>query len=71
MAQTVFLNCTADKSASRKVDVKDHKNSAASVSAAASGDITVSYDPAVITTLTMFDSAIATLRQLAISAGLK
>ena len=70
MAQNTFLNATADKSAASKVDGQDHRH-VTSVGSSASGDISITYDSAVITKLTTFDSAVAALRKLAISAGLK
>jgi len=70
MAQSVFLNATADAGAARKADGQDHVHSC-SGGASASGALTISYDPAIVTNLTLFDSLLRALRQRAIAGGLK
>lgn len=69
MAQNTFINATADKSSSSTPDsLHYHKVSGGT---SASGDFTISYDNAVVTTLNQFDSLVRQIRQRAIGAGLK
>lgn len=69
MAQNTWINATADKSASRKGD-GDHIHTV-SGGTSASGDLTVSFDNTVVTTLSLYDSLMRAARLRAIGAGLK
>lgn len=65
MAQSVFVNITLDGNASKKVDGADHKHDS-SRGAAAANDVTLSFDPATVKTVTILKSAVAAaLRQIA------
>lgn len=68
MAQNTWINITADKGSrpNHTSDLHDAKGGTA-----AAGDLTVSYDSAVITSLGTFDTAIAAARLRAIGGGLK
>lgn len=68
MAQNTWINITADKGTRPNHTSDLHQASGGS---AASGDLTVSYDSAVITNLGTFDTALASARQRAIAGGLK
>lgn len=69
MAQNIFINVGADKSAATTHESQHHNTASGGTSA--SGDFTVSYDSAVVTSLNVFDSLMKTARQRAIAAGLK
>lgn len=69
MAQNIFINATADKSAASTPDSQHHHTVIGG--AAASGDLTVSFDNTVVTSLNVFDSLIKQVRLRAVSAGLK
>jgi hypothetical protein len=69
MAQNIWINATADKSAATAPSGKG--NHAIAGGASASGDFTISYDSAVVTNLNMFDSLVMAARLRAIGAGLK
>jgi hypothetical protein len=56
MAQTVFINVTADKNAPKIADRTAHTHQAKR-GAAAAADLTVSFDPAVLTTAHSVQSA--------------
>lgn len=68
MAQNTWINITADKGTrtDHTHDVHEAKGGTA-----ASGDLTISFDSAVITSLGTFDTAVATARLRAIAGGLK
>lgn len=68
MAQNTWINITADKGA-RPDHTSDRHD--AKGGTAASGDLTISYDSAVITNLGLFDTAVAAARFRAMAAGLK
>ena len=69
MAQNTFINVAVDKSAATKPD-NNHLHSV-SGGASASGDMTVSLDNTVVTTLNMFDSVMKAVRLRLVSGGLK
>lgn len=69
MAQNTWINLTSDKSASSTPDSQHHHS--VSGGTAATGDLTVSYDSAVVTSLNIFDSLVRAARLRAIGAGLK
>lgn len=69
MAQNVFINVGADKSAATTHEGQHHNSVSGGTSA--SGDFTVSYDSAVVTNLNVFDSLMKTARLRAMAAGLK
>lgn len=70
MAQNVFLNLTVDASASSRTNIADHQHTV-SGGTSASGDLTLSYDSAKITSLALLEGAILALRRRALAAGLK
>lgn len=70
MAQNTWVNVTIDAAASRKVDNADHRHTVAGGTAAAN-DLTISWDSAKITSLSILDSAYASARQRAAAGGLK
>lgn len=69
MAQNIWINAVADKATAQTQDNLHHHT--VTGGASASGDFTVSFDNAVVTTLAAFDSLIRQVRQRAIAAGLK
>lgn len=69
MAQNTWINVVGDKSAATKTD-GDHVHSV-SGGAAAAGDLTVSYDSTVVTTLRAFDTLLRAARARVVSGGLK
>jgi hypothetical protein len=69
MAQNVFINANADKSASKTPDNLHYHT--VSGGAAASGDFTISYDSTVVTTLAMFDTLVRQVRLRLQGGGLK
>ena len=69
MAQNTWINLTADKSAATTPPGSHHHAVAGGTSA--TGDLTVSFDSAVVTTLNVFDSLVQAARQRAVAAGLK
>jgi hypothetical protein len=69
VAQNQFINVTADLGASKKPDQSDHRH-LIGPGAAASGDLTVSWDSAKFTNRTMVKSALlAILQQLSSQIG--
>lgn len=70
MAQNTWINITADASSSSRPDHNSEVHTAKG-GTSASGDLTVSYDSAVVTNLGMFDKMLASARQRAVSGGLK
>jgi hypothetical protein len=66
MAINNWANVTLSGAAANQPDRSDHKNTAAGGSADG-GSLTVAWDSAVITRMTLFDSAVATARALASS----
>lgn len=69
MAQNTWINLGADKSAASKPDGEGHHTANGGTSA--SGDFTISYDSAVVTSLVMFDSLVRAARLRAQAGGLK
>lgn len=69
MAQNTWINATSDKSAASTPAGNQHH--AVSGGTSASGDFTISYDSAVVTSLNVFDSLVAAARLRAQGAGLK
>jgi len=69
MAQNTWINITADKAVTTKTD-GDHSHTV-SGGTSASGDFTVSYDNAVVTKLSVYDTLARAARQRAIAGGLK
>lgn len=69
MAQNTWINAGADKSASKTPD--DYHHHTVSGGTSASGDFTISYDSAVVSTIAVFDSLVRAARQRAIAGGLK
>lgn len=69
MAQNVWINASADKSSGTVQDSLHHHTIAGGT--AASGDFTVSFDSAVVTSLAIFDSLMKQVRQRVIGGGLK
>lgn len=67
MAQNTWINCAADKAAA----TAPSPHHAVSGGASASGDFTISYDSAVVTSLNVFDGLVRTVRQRVVGAGLK
>jgi hypothetical protein len=66
MATNTWVNVTLDAAAGKKPDRADHKNNV--VGGTADGaNFTVAFDSAVITTLTQFDSCVASARLRAAS----
>jgi hypothetical protein len=70
MAQNTWLNTAVGKNSANIPDKRDHVHSVTG-GAAAAGDMTVSWDSAVVTNLNTWDSAIAAMRKRAIGGGLK
>lgn len=66
MAINNWANVTLDPAATSKNDRADHRNTG-TPAAADGGNLTVAWDSAVITRLTLFDSAVATARAIAAS----
>jgi len=66
MAQNQWINVTLDPSATKKVDKSDHKNTA-SQAGSATGSLTISFDSAVITNMTLFNSCVDAARAIAAS----
>jgi hypothetical protein len=64
MAIDTWLNVTLGGGATKQPDRADHRNTAGG-SGADAGNLTVAFDSAVITRMTLFDSAVATARALA------
>lgn len=64
MAINQWVNVTLNPSAGSIPDRADHKNKATQ-GTSASGSLSVSWDSAVILTLTEFDSAVASARLIA------
>jgi hypothetical protein len=58
MAQDRFVNLTLDPSAPKKPDNVDHRHGVVSGSAAASGDVTLSFDSTKVTSKTILDSVV-------------
>lgn len=69
MAQNAWINAAADKAAASNPTGNHHH--VVSGGTSASGDFTVSYDSAVVTSLNVFDSLVRAVRQRAIAGGLK
>lgn len=59
MAQNNWINVTLSPAAAKQPDRSDHGNSIAR-GASASGDLTISFDSAKITSVTLMKSAVAT-----------
>lgn len=57
MAQDRFINITLDANASSRIDHSNDKHSQ-KLGAAAAGDLTISYDTAKFTSLSLFRSAV-------------
>jgi hypothetical protein len=62
MAINKWVTVTLDPAATSKNDRVDHRNTSA-LTGADGGNVTVAIDTAVITRLTLLDSALATARQ--------
>lgn len=58
MAQDRFINITLDATASNRVDRSNDRHSKG-LGASASGDLTISYDTAKFTSMSLFRSAVA------------
>lgn len=69
MAINTWVNVTRDANAPSKKDRVDHIHRCVSGTADA-GDLTIAWDSATITSLTIFDSAVTQARRLAITRGL-
>lgn len=69
MAQNTWINLGADKSTASKPDGEGHHTASGGTSA--SGDFTISYDSAVVTSLSIFDSLVRAARLRAMGGGLK
>ena len=64
MAQDKFINVGIDQGAAKKTDLNDHRH-AVTNGASSSGDLTVSWDSAKFTTVTLMRGALLQiLRQL-------
>jgi hypothetical protein len=66
MAINTWANVTLSPAAANQPDRQDHKNTAAPGTADA-GNLTVAWDSAVITRMTLWDSAVANARLIALS----
>lgn len=66
MAINKWANITLDPAAGSKTDRNDHRNTTAN-GTADGGNLTVAWDNAVVTTLTKWDSCVASARLLAAS----
>lgn len=66
MAINQWANVTLSGAAPSQPDRQDHKNSGAP-GTADGGNLTVAWDNAVITRMTLWDSAVATARMIAMS----
>lgn len=66
MAINKWVNVTLSGGAASQPDRGDHKNSG-TPAAADGGNLTVAWDTAVITRMTLWDSAVATARLQALS----
>lgn len=66
MAINTWINVTLSPAAPVQPDRQDHRNTTGS-SGADGGNLTVAFDSAVITRLTLWDSAVASARALAAS----
>lgn len=71
MAQNIWINVTADKTIVNNPNAGRHGGSTVAGGASASGDFTISYDNAVITTLNTFDSLVRSVRARLAASGLK
>lgn len=70
MAQNYFNNVTADKGVSTK-DPSQHAHLVNGSTTTPSGDLTLSYDTTVVTTVAILDSLVKAARARAIANGLK
>lgn len=66
MSINTWINVTLSPAAANQPDRQDHKNSSTG-SGADAGNLTVAWDSAVITRMTLWDSAVATARLQALS----
>jgi hypothetical protein len=66
MAINTWANVTLSGGAVNQPDRQDHKN-AGVIGTADGGNLTVAWDSAVITRMTLWDSAVASARQQALS----
>lgn len=66
MATNNWVNVTLDPSAGSKNDRADHRNTPVPATADG-GNLTVAWDSAVITRMTLWDSAVASARLVAAS----
>lgn len=66
MAISKWANVTLDAAVASKTDRADHRNTVVP-GTADGGNLTVAWDPAVITRMTLFDSAVASARLIAAS----
>lgn len=57
MAQNRWINVTVDPAMSKRTDMADHRHTVARAGSA-SGDLTISFDTAKVTSLTQLRSAI-------------
>ena len=79
MAQDTWINVTAGLNVSKVPDLGGVPNvenvggayNTAAGGTAAAGNFTVSFDSAVVTTLSIWDACVATARRRAIGGGLK
>lgn len=70
MAQNTFINVTGDKAMTTKSDGY-HSHTVSGSTSSASGDFSVSYDSAVVTSIAIYDTLARAARNRAIAAGLK
>ena len=70
MAQNTWLNTTVGKNSASIPDKNSHSH-ACSGGTAAAGDMTVSWDSAVVTNINIWDSVVAASRLRAVASGLK
>lgn len=63
MAQNNWINVTVDPASAKKVDNTDHRHTVVG-GTAASGDVTLSFDSAKITSVSMAKSVIAQILQV-------
>lgn len=70
MALNTFVNVTIDKAAANRPDANSHLHTAIGGTASA-GDMSISWDSAVMTSLAIFDTVVRAARLRAQSAGLK
>lgn len=70
MAQDRWINATVDSNAAARVSREDH-NHTLSIGSAASGDATLSFDSAKVTSINVLNSLFDRFRERARSLGIK